>query len=1336
MSGGTLHDGLEYQAAVTVLAALELVAIKGYVAELVIEPVSDEDLEADLSRSLENDETPPLEGGAETRAPNDAYRLVVQSKRRDGGGWTSAKVNGVLDHGKRRTPARARLHADPTVRYLLVTSGLLMTPARSLRVETFGEWPDPEPADSPFAEFNSGPVCRFAVMDALTEPLIRVRIEESLRDALAVPFTKVSDCIDSLMDAVRRRSRSTHYGVWTKAEIFEILTRHDAILPGELEMAAYVEPLNYRAIEDRLMAQQAVLLVGPSGTGKTCTAERLVKRLRQRLSNGARNPVLSNTDAPQQFANEVRTRPAVIYLDDPWGPVSLAAGAQGWTKVLRDEIEHRHRDAWIVITSRSDVFEGAHTRDAFEPWTVVLDASAYGPAQRLDLLRAALASLSYTRQSRFEPYVGHAVASLETPLEIRVLVTSLGRDTTVEEHDAEWAHGAIAKAKSRRYQDVVAEQVQDRKDEAAATALWLLFLAQNSLSREDLVRVRRLMAARGSAPRLEALVDFLRAGQSLDHVDSRFGCAHPQVAAGLLLAARTDPAVFEEAGLHLLEALAADPTGSGPLHAARILAALLAEKATIATEWLPLLSPDARTAVDRALHDALATFTGTPFAEAFKLAAALGSPHMFAFDFARWATAAKPLPNNPDLHDMMPAWNETPADPNWAAAITGDPAACSVVERFVEDVVPMRDTFYPRAFPRRLDSLGLDLTEAFGRAVLSHVGYGYYGAIEMLIEGTQPRLRALEPAVDAAQNMFAEYTPELRDGWKLQLVNGVFDDEYSQHLAEPDEDLYCACVVIRTFVAELRSREGWKALAAYPRASAFVWDWVRVLDAESSVDLEEMEALIDLTEGDHRRAAVWTLVAERPDAGLADIVRRRAGVETGPLARAAFYRARVVHDLDDLKIEQEQRLRTGGLASVLVLHQDLVWRAYSSPPEPFLSGRDALLARLAPPEAELAVAAVAAEPPPYPSLGPEATALAKGLVTDDPRLAGRLLALTGGRSLAVDRLYVSAMDNWTPEETATPQAALEAVIAAGREDLVREALVHPLGSVAARAIASLGPSLSPAETMALPGLEGHQVRKAVLDVLAATPGDEAALALLEFCDPDYRSLHENARHAPLARSAAKILAARETWSDAFAATVTARVTELRNGKVRVRLFRRLGAVSAGIRSWLLDLALDTSDLRHRPFAADGLLANARLVERAVLDRISEDAIVTAPVETAARLIRLVGLKGEDAQVERLLVRLSGLPDRALLALLLVGPGKPGRSDRIAGLFEPNPAARRLSDPEAGRIAFDGLDAMAAPTIVRQLQTLLPERFEPTPRQTWAGAAFPRGSPESGPASIP
>lgn len=115
--GGAGRDGLagyEYQMDVSVWLALDLLLANKQAHELVLEPASQEDLEA----KLEQHEP----GRATERMRIGNYVLVVQAKLRTGDAWTAAGIKALLAYGSEDRVSAAKRLADSNVRYLLVTS--------------------------------------------------------------------------------------------------------------------------------------------------------------------------------------------------------------------------------------------------------------------------------------------------------------------------------------------------------------------------------------------------------------------------------------------------------------------------------------------------------------------------------------------------------------------------------------------------------------------------------------------------------------------------------------------------------------------------------------------------------------------------------------------------------------------------------------------------------------------------------------------------------------------------------------------------------------------------------------------------------------------------------------------------------------------------------------------------------------------------------------------------------------------------------------------------------------------------------------------------------------
>ncbi|WP_410958839.1 hypothetical protein, partial [Salmonella sp. 5694] len=82
-----------YQLDVSILAALDLVLARKVASEIVLEPASEEDLEADVGDGP---------SALSESAALDGYRLVLQCKLRNTGPWKHEDLSRLLAHGERR----------------------------------------------------------------------------------------------------------------------------------------------------------------------------------------------------------------------------------------------------------------------------------------------------------------------------------------------------------------------------------------------------------------------------------------------------------------------------------------------------------------------------------------------------------------------------------------------------------------------------------------------------------------------------------------------------------------------------------------------------------------------------------------------------------------------------------------------------------------------------------------------------------------------------------------------------------------------------------------------------------------------------------------------------------------------------------------------------------------------------------------------------------------------------------------------------------------------------------------------------------------------------------
>src|SRR5690606_29033131 len=124
------------------------------------------------------------------------------------------------------------------------------------------------------------------------------------------------------------------------------------------ELEAFVPPANYDAMKSKLEVENAVVITGPSGTGKTLAALALCDSTRRRTKLEIINVNVNND--PSSTRSLVDSGPMLYYIEDPWGQYSLRGGSEAWTEQLPRLLREARPEHQYVITSRTDMLGSAN----------------------------------------------------------------------------------------------------------------------------------------------------------------------------------------------------------------------------------------------------------------------------------------------------------------------------------------------------------------------------------------------------------------------------------------------------------------------------------------------------------------------------------------------------------------------------------------------------------------------------------------------------------------------------------------------------------------------------------------------------------------------------------------------------------------------------------------------------------------------------------------------------------------------------------------------------------------------------------------------------------------
>jgi hypothetical protein len=736
-SEGTPLEGYVYQLDVSVWTALDLLLAKKLARCLTLEPATKEDLETDIV-----DEP----GALAQDIDFNTYHLVIQCKLRNTGPWRYGDLSSLLAHGTRRQKARDRLN-DPNIRYLLITNADVDGVARGVRVRNLGDWPSAEDMPATIAEQlpQSAPG-RVAVLASMDAEKVKSRIEKLLTTRFRVPLPSVDACRDALGKDALLRMCGAARGVWTREEIETVVKGHGGYVGDSDALEGFVAPTNWTDMKEALATRHAVILVGPSGTGKTRAAKVLMAELRDEL------PGLTCVDVrggPEKVLGDLHNPPVAFDIEDPWGRFRLEPTSFPWNDAINGLLSTARPDRKFIITSRSDVLRESGPRSLSEKWLIHLDEENYRREDRVHLFENRLRGLPRALQLSALGYSKEAVDRLTTPLEIQHYFDALAGGRMEGENEREYIERCLSEAHQGSIESSILNNVRIRQDWRWAAVVWGLFKARARQSFTVLPSIQSGLTKCDGAfeDGLEPYVDFLVAGHNLRQTESSLAYYHPRVELGLEQALNEKPELSSRTIRYLVEILIAQDARYGGdwgrEGAAQLVGAARAE---------PKLDLDLSAQTQEQLDEwicARVSSTGADFEDDLKLAAAVGSSACAPAELARWLTNTR-TEDASDASWFFDVWSPTPATAEWYNAISKDPATKTICEAFIRRLLPRRHGSFPDDFTEHIGRLSSDLVPAFRDAALSIVQDGFNPNGDTILNGALADLDGFEPVVCAA----------------------------------------------------------------------------------------------------------------------------------------------------------------------------------------------------------------------------------------------------------------------------------------------------------------------------------------------------------------------------------------------------------------------------------------------------------------------------------------------------------------------------------------------------------------------------------------------------------
>ena len=1300
-SGGHSIAGYEYQIDVSVWLALDLVLANRLAQELILEPASEEDIEADLA------ENEP--GRLTSTAVSDGYRLIVQAKLRSGDAWTVAGVKALLKQGETRPSAAKRLE-DSKARYLLITSVGLNGGTRGLRVRRAGSWPNS--GDMPVtitSALPAGSAGRVAIIGNEDEERLATDIKTLLTESFRVPNAKLGDCRKALREQARVRIGGAGGGRWKRAQLEKVIRHHDGYIASSPELDHYVHPTNWAELRAAMGERHAALIIGQSGTGKTMATRKLYDDLRKEVPGLTRVPI---TLGPDQLRDDVTDPPVLYDIEDPWGRYDFDPKSRPWNDQLAQFLAKASPGRMIVATTRLDVAQSAGALETVKPWRVGLEAEHYGQAERRRLYRTRIDALPRKLQPLARESESSVLAKLATPLEIQKFFDAL---PTLDDKDRRNPVGLVAEAIRRAHQDsierTVVDQIEERKDVRAAAVLWGLLKANDKLSLRLLREIEELLAEIG--PQFEKgvspLVTFFVAARNLRQAESTIAYYHPRVEAGIEQALDRDRLVARRTLRCLIDILVA-PDGPGEAWGIAASARLLLA-ADRTPELKPAPSGTAQAKIDAWLASELAK-GGKEFEDNLNLAEAAGSTDSNVSEIARF------LLHRPhrSVGWINNNWGPPEHDEAWYARMRADPAVKAVVENFIRDVLPHISEDFQVSFVSEAERVAPGLTPAFLAAASTAVHYGFTHTCNAIAEGALGDLAGFEAIVDTA---VALRTPNAADHQryaeiKLAIANGEYSEDYAEHLSD-NEDGWTAGEFLEAYVQRVRAMVGWHHLAEHRHRDELLYYWFRQLAKDEIPDPGEIAGAFAVGRGSKDEDDLWHILAKAWDASFEPaLVERVVEGHAKPQVRLAALTClaeRAAERLPAICRDIADRGQEGRLVEIAIDLGQMRRKRSGPDGSRHREAAERAAVFLPPLLKEISDAAFALETKAAPILSGQASELLAraGLPSEEVRL----FRVTLDEHLP---MFVPDDVRWLLANTNEATSAAEAIEAAVRHGMTAEVeagLSHRFAAVVACALKAIATPISaplPEALLALADHKGSPVRKALVELLDAKPHPEHLPALLVLAKDDWspRSSYQGEDDAyPIAQAAIHAIGKLGPLEDSVEDELYRLAIDTHDSDVRYEIFALLmRSANARFQATLFDLAVNPGRRTVRLAAAGALMAGHELVTIETVNRITPQLIATRIEGVASWLLLLVAARAEMDQVLNTAKALSVMEKRRVLLLLviwIVRERDASVAERVARMLPANHVGVKWALAGAeGKLGDTALDDLGDPISVEQV----------------------------------
>lgn len=880
-AGNPSYAGYEYQIEVTIWIALDLLLAKTATNELIIEPPSYEDIEASVEY--------PDKALLGLTAQVNRIDLIFQVKTRSGAPWSSkdfAKVlTGKQDEKVGKARARIRpldlLKADSHRRYVFITNEALAKPLRIHQGQHIFDFP--EVTELPpfirkgfdaFAQKALAP--RILLCAGITEEVLEARIGSLLAQYGHVPKVNHVACMTDLRNDVRKYIGGHADGRWTREKLVEVLGRHGGSVAPTREMDHYVRPSSFDRIQKKLDQSHVVVIAGPSGTGKTLTADILESVLRR---EDPPFKVVGEEHGPSYVrAHLAEAGEVLFHLRDPWGGNRLMPGADRWGGELLKLLNNAGPEKKFLITTRSDVLQsaGAELMKDLEHYIVSIEIDDYGPKRLQQIYDGIASDLVSHAQLLAQAYRQTALKSLQRPYEIVRFLVALSQEDAQKPRKVD---DIVTESQINAISGIIAKQIEPFGEDGVASSaiIWAALVARKAVTRGVFPKLLRRMRAADSSfrPDVEGLIDFLVAGNNLRQDGEGLSFYHPKAEDGLRMAFMRHTTEAEHVLSLVMDGLSALDFRDEDWGIETVLMALRTIHKLDGLEVI--LKPVTQKRLDVHLEtNAMMAGRHLDFERALDDLTRFGSADYLPSQLAHALIEGG---SEPDKIIFLQRWRPPVFSSEEIKALRNDARTRPLVERFVREVLPFTRTNYDLAIAPFLLEIVSGIETAFWDALDTVAGPGGpHENIEVIVVGA---CAGSSPDFDRAIARFAQSEEEV--GVWMEKEYAERERKAEEHevdaieadhiMEEPQERYYNAQTGIEAVVKLRRAHEGFVWIADNPHRQSLITASANLIAQSQQVSQPvELQFLLSMAEN-WTRHAVWRAAKQHWQVQLEGLLR-------------------------------------------------------------------------------------------------------------------------------------------------------------------------------------------------------------------------------------------------------------------------------------------------------------------------------------------------------------------------------------------------------------------------------------------------------------------------------